>query len=41
MTSIQQNSTCCSSHLEAKVMLNVQLESVDWSKVMTKNKQHT
>ena len=31
-TSIQQNSTCCSSNLELKVMLNVQLES-DWSKV--------
>ena len=30
-TSIQQNSTCCSSHLEPKVMLNVQLDS-DWSK---------
>ena len=32
-TSIQQNTICWSSHLELKVMLNVQLES-DWSKVM-------
>jgi len=28
-----KNSTCCFSHLEPKVMLNVQLES-DWLKVM-------
>ena len=27
-TSIPQNSTCCRSHLELKVMLNVQLEGV-------------
>ena len=31
--SYKQNSTCCSRHLETKVMLNVQLES-DQLKVM-------
>ena len=35
-TSIQQNSTCCSSNLEPKVMLNVQLGS-DWLKVKTQH----
>ena len=39
--------TSCSSHLEPKVMLNVQLESVDttdnaadWSKVMSPEIKH-